>query len=230
MTTANDPWGRVDADGTVYVRTADGERVIGSWAAGSPEEALAFFRRKFASLETEVALIEQRIAATEIAPAQAQSTVQRLLRAVADANASVTWTGSGRAWRRWRPRSTTAARRSRPPASTRGWRPARSRSGSSRRPSTSRPRRRTGRPAASGWPSCSRSGRPRRTPTGRSRRCCGSGCPRRATPSPSGARPTSPPWRPSGRPSGSARRSWWRRPSRWRTRPTGGPPRRRTAS
>ena len=24
MTTANDPWGRVDADGTVYVRTADG--------------------------------------------------------------------------------------------------------------------------------------------------------------------------------------------------------------
>jgi hypothetical protein len=87
VTTANDPWGRVDADGTVYVRTADGERVIGSWAAGSPEEALAFFRRKFASLETEVALIEQRIAATEIAPAQAQATVQRLLRAVADASA-----------------------------------------------------------------------------------------------------------------------------------------------
>ncbi len=87
MTTANDPWGRVDADGTVYVRTADGERVIGSWAAGSPEEALAFFRRKFQSLETEVALIEQRIAATEIAPAQAQATVQRLLRTVAEANA-----------------------------------------------------------------------------------------------------------------------------------------------
>ncbi len=87
MTTANDPWGRVDADGTVYVRTADGERVIGSWAAGSPEEALAFFRRKFLSLETEVALIEQRITATEIAPAQAQSTVQRLLHSVGEANA-----------------------------------------------------------------------------------------------------------------------------------------------
>ena len=86
MTTANDPWGRVDDDGTVYVRTADGERVIGSWAAGSPEEALAFFRRKYQSLETEVALIEQRMAATEIAPAQAQATVQRLLITVADAN------------------------------------------------------------------------------------------------------------------------------------------------
>ena len=87
MTTANDPWGRVDADGTVYVRTADGERVIGSWAAGSPEEALAFFRRKFASLETEVTLFEQRMATTEIAPAQAQATVKRLLAAVADASA-----------------------------------------------------------------------------------------------------------------------------------------------
>jgi hypothetical protein len=87
VTTANDPWGRVDADGTVYVRTADGERVIGSWAAGSPEEALAFFRRKFASLETEVALIEQRVTATEIAPSQAQATVERLLRTVAEANA-----------------------------------------------------------------------------------------------------------------------------------------------
>ncbi|HEY6496014.1 MAG TPA: DUF349 domain-containing protein [Trebonia sp.] len=87
MTTANDPWGRVDADGTVYVRTADGERVIGSWAAGSPEEAIAFFRRKFESLETEVTLIEQRIAATDVAPAQAQATVQRLLKSVADANA-----------------------------------------------------------------------------------------------------------------------------------------------
>jgi Domain of Unknown Function (DUF349) len=87
VTTANDPWGRVDADGTVYVRTADGERVIGSWAAGSPEEALAFFRRKFASLETEIALFEQRMATTEIAPAQAQATVKRLLAAVAEANA-----------------------------------------------------------------------------------------------------------------------------------------------
>jgi len=87
VTTANDPWGRVDADGTVYVRTADGERMIGSWQAGSPEEALEFFRRKFQALETEVALIEQRINGTDVSPAQAQATVQRLLVAVTDANA-----------------------------------------------------------------------------------------------------------------------------------------------
>ena len=87
MTTANHPWGRVDADGTVYVRTADGERVIGSWQAGSPEEAIAFFTRKYESLETEVVLLEQRVAATDMAPAQASASVQRLLGSLSEANA-----------------------------------------------------------------------------------------------------------------------------------------------
>jgi hypothetical protein len=85
VTTANDPWGRVDADGTVYVRTADGERVIGSWAAGSPEEALAFYRRKYESLETEVTLLEQRLAATDVAPGAAAASVDRLLHSLTDA-------------------------------------------------------------------------------------------------------------------------------------------------
>ncbi len=87
MTTANHPWGRVDADGTVYVRTTDGERVIGSWQAGSPEEAIAFFTRKYESLETEVVLLEQRISSTDMAPAQASASVQRLLHTVGEANA-----------------------------------------------------------------------------------------------------------------------------------------------
>jgi hypothetical protein len=87
VSTASDPWGRVDEDGTVYVRTAEGERAVGSWQAGSPDEALAFFQRKFASLETEVALIEQRIATTDLSPAQAQSSIERLLASVQDARA-----------------------------------------------------------------------------------------------------------------------------------------------
>jgi hypothetical protein len=87
VTSANDPWGRVDADGTVYVRTADGERVIGSWQAGSPEEALAFYQRKFASLDTEVSLLEQRITTTDLSPAQARSAIERLLGSVTDAHA-----------------------------------------------------------------------------------------------------------------------------------------------
>jgi Domain of Unknown Function (DUF349) len=87
VTTANHPWGRVDPDGTVYVRTADGERVIGSWQAGSPEEAIAFFARKYESLETEVVLLEQRIASTDMAPAQASASVQRLVKSISEANA-----------------------------------------------------------------------------------------------------------------------------------------------
>jgi hypothetical protein len=87
VTSANDPWGRVDADGTVYLRTAEGERVIGSWQAGSPEEALAFYRRKFESLDTEVSLLEQRITTTDLSPAQARAGIERLQAAVTGAHA-----------------------------------------------------------------------------------------------------------------------------------------------
>jgi hypothetical protein len=87
VSTANDPWGRVDDDGTVYVRTAVGERVVGSWQAGSPAEALAFFERKFDSLATEISLLEQRIATTDLSAAHAKATIARLLAAVADAKA-----------------------------------------------------------------------------------------------------------------------------------------------
>jgi hypothetical protein len=87
VSTASDAWGRVADDGTVYVRTAEGERVVGSWQAGSPDEALAFFQRKFAALETEVSLLEQRIATTDLSPAGAQASISRLLTAVDDAKA-----------------------------------------------------------------------------------------------------------------------------------------------
>ncbi|MDS1271329.1 DUF349 domain-containing protein [Lipingzhangella sp. LS1_29] len=85
MTT--DPWGRVDDDGTVYVRTSSGERVVGSWQAGAPEEALAFFRRKYDALVTEVELLEQRLTNTDLSAAQAQSSIDRLRSSVQGANA-----------------------------------------------------------------------------------------------------------------------------------------------
>ena len=86
MSTASDPWGRVADDGTVYVRTADGERVIGSWQAGSPDEALAFFKRKFDALETEISLLEQRMSSTDLSAGQAKVTIARLTQSVANAN------------------------------------------------------------------------------------------------------------------------------------------------
>ncbi|WP_369805095.1 DUF349 domain-containing protein [Pseudonocardia sp. MH-G8] len=55
-------WGRVDAEGTIYVRTADGERVVGSWQAGAPEEGLAHFARRFDDMLTEVELLITRLA------------------------------------------------------------------------------------------------------------------------------------------------------------------------
>ena len=59
-TTDQQPWGRVDETGTVYVREADGERVVGQYPDGSPEEALAYFERKFTELAGQVTLLEQR--------------------------------------------------------------------------------------------------------------------------------------------------------------------------
>jgi hypothetical protein len=55
-------WGRVDEDGTVWVRTAEGERSVGSWQAGDPQEGLAHYAVRFDDLRTEVDLLVRRLA------------------------------------------------------------------------------------------------------------------------------------------------------------------------
>jgi hypothetical protein len=55
-------WGRIADDGTVYVRTTDGaERPIGSWQAGTVEEGLAFYERRYDDLAAEIGILEARI-------------------------------------------------------------------------------------------------------------------------------------------------------------------------
>lgn len=54
-------FGRIDADNVVWVTTADGERRVGEWQAGSPEEGLAHFGRRFDDLAGEVALLTVRL-------------------------------------------------------------------------------------------------------------------------------------------------------------------------
>jgi len=81
------PWGRVDETGAVYVRDAEGaERLVGEYPDGTPEEALAYFERKYAELAGQVTLLEQRAkggaAANDVA-----KTVERLLPTIADASA-----------------------------------------------------------------------------------------------------------------------------------------------
>lgn len=86
MTDEKAPWGRVDETGTVYVREATGERVVGQYPDGTPEEALAYFERKFTELAGQVTLVEQR--AKRGAPAaDIAKTVAALSTTLADAHA-----------------------------------------------------------------------------------------------------------------------------------------------
>ena len=62
-------WGRIDEDGTVFVRTPSGERVIGSWQAGDAEAGLAYYTRRYDDLATEVTLLEQRLTSGAADPA-----------------------------------------------------------------------------------------------------------------------------------------------------------------
>ncbi|MFB6825218.1 DUF349 domain-containing protein [Streptomyces virginiae] len=75
---SSDPWGRVDETGTVYVRTSDGEQVVGSWQAGTPEEALAYFERKYEGLVVEIGLLEKRVRTTDLSAKDAQTAIDHL--------------------------------------------------------------------------------------------------------------------------------------------------------
>ncbi len=81
------PWGRVADDGTVFVRTADGERSVGQYAEGTPEEALKFFTDRYDALAFEVDLLEQRIKSGALAPDEAGGSVKTVRGQVVDAHA-----------------------------------------------------------------------------------------------------------------------------------------------
>jgi hypothetical protein len=80
-------WGRVDTDGTVWVRTASGERTVGQYPGATADEALAYFARKFDDLVAQVTLFEQRIAAGHVSPSDTESGVRRLCETITGANA-----------------------------------------------------------------------------------------------------------------------------------------------
>ncbi len=62
----------------MYVRTADGEQVVGSWQAGSPEEALAYFERKYEGLVVEIGLLERRVRTTDLSAKDAMTAIDHL--------------------------------------------------------------------------------------------------------------------------------------------------------
>src|SRR5262245_25275287 len=77
-------WGRVAEDGTVYVKTADGERSVGQYPEGSPEEALAFYTKRYDELSGSVHLLEQRVTAGVVSPDEATELVRNLRAQVVD--------------------------------------------------------------------------------------------------------------------------------------------------
>jgi hypothetical protein len=71
-------FGRVDEEGTVYVREEAGERVVGQFPGATSDEALALYVRRFLDLQAKVALFEARLTATDLSVKEIDQTLARL--------------------------------------------------------------------------------------------------------------------------------------------------------
>jgi hypothetical protein len=71
-------WGRVAEDGTVFVRVGEQEHAVGQYPEGTPEEALAFFTKRYDAVAFEVQLLEQRIRKGALSPDEASSSIDQL--------------------------------------------------------------------------------------------------------------------------------------------------------
>ncbi|HEX4977272.1 MAG TPA: DUF349 domain-containing protein, partial [Nocardioides sp.] len=80
-------WGRVGDDGTVFVRTSEGERPVGQMPDATPDEALAFFTKRYDDLAFEVELLEQRVQAGTVGPDEAAAAVKQVRATLAEAQA-----------------------------------------------------------------------------------------------------------------------------------------------
>lgn len=80
-------FGRVEIDGTVSVRDGDGWREVGQYPDGTPEEALAYFVRKFLDLAGEVTLLEARNRRDGASASELRGTLQTIRERVSGASA-----------------------------------------------------------------------------------------------------------------------------------------------
>ena len=79
-------FGRVAEDGTVFVITSSGDRAVGSYPGKTPEEALAYFVKKFEMVASEVALLAARIRSGAMVPSDAHEAVNKLRTQIATLN------------------------------------------------------------------------------------------------------------------------------------------------
>jgi hypothetical protein len=80
-------FGRVDDDGTVYVRVGDEEHVVGQYPEGTAEEALSFFVKRYDALAFEVQLLEQRVRGGAMSPDEATESINRVSGQLAEPHA-----------------------------------------------------------------------------------------------------------------------------------------------
>ncbi|MGB5951148.1 MAG: DUF349 domain-containing protein [Ornithinimicrobium sp.] len=79
-------FGRVDTDGTVYVKTGNSERAVGSYPGSTDEEALSYFARKYEDLAAASALLAQRLAQTDLSAHEAREALKTLKDHIGEAN------------------------------------------------------------------------------------------------------------------------------------------------
>ncbi|GMA39650.1 DUF349 domain-containing protein [Mobilicoccus caccae] len=80
-------FGRVAEDGTVFVRIGQEEREVGSYPGATPEEALAYFGRKFDEVAALAELLHQRVTQTDLSAKEGADGLTRLREAVGDLRA-----------------------------------------------------------------------------------------------------------------------------------------------
>jgi hypothetical protein len=79
-------FGRVDDDGVVYVRTAEGERAVGSYPGATPQDAIGYFVRKFDELVASADLLLQRIRHTDMPAKDAAEAHAKLVEHTSEPN------------------------------------------------------------------------------------------------------------------------------------------------
>ena len=227
---APQPFGRVDPDGTVYVRTADGERAVGQVPDVPADEALAFFTRRYDALELEVSLLEKRVASKALSPDDAAGSIKTVRTAVTDANAVGDLDGLLTRLQALSPvvdeaRAAQRAEKARQLDEVQGQEGARRHRG--RGPGHRQRLARRGQPVPR---RCSTTGRRSPGSTGPPTTRCGTASRPPVRPTPAAARRSSPSRTGSARAPARSRSSWSSRPRRSRPRPSGAPRPARTAT
>ncbi len=75
---AAEQFGRVDDEGTVYVREAAGERSVGQFPGVSASEAMSLYVRRYLDLVAKVALFETRLDSADLSVKEIDSTLAKL--------------------------------------------------------------------------------------------------------------------------------------------------------